>query len=338
MSLTTSYDSDWEWGWKTPLLLFSGTESTEVEAFLASPLTEFDLKAASRHLDESLAKLKTSRIGIRFERIQEALMRAHPKTASLRAGIQIPGVTEIDLLHKLHSLPDTSIHWEVAVKFYLAIDPKGSKEPSRWIGPSLQDTLGIKMRTIRERQLCALKDPKVRTSLGIPETEKIIAIPKVHGVLFVPWRPSLSLHSFTDRLESPDGVVPESGRGLWIRESDADAFLSALRDEHGSSLRIFILQDRKEWIRSHTRGEWLTPGVGLPEILNSEKTLKDYFNFRLKKEAPGSPPEKEPLQGMLILKEESRVSEFRFFCVPDAWLDHAEGALETLKPRSRIKE
>jgi len=324
LSSTPNYDSNWEWGWKTPLLLFSGAVPAPVTEFLASPLTDFDLESASNRLNERLSELKTSRIGIRFERIQEALMRSHPETTTLRSGIQIPGVTEIDLLQKLRSLPDTTIHWEVAVKFYLAIDAKGSRDADRWIGPSQKDSLGIKMRTIWDRQLTVLKDPKVRASLGIPETEKILALPKVHGVLFSPW-PS-------QKLEFPEGVSPDCQRGVWVHESDTTKFLASLRAEHGSALRIFILQDRKEWIRDHTREEWLTKGEGLPEVLSDELSLKNYFNYRLKTLRPSDSQEKEPFQGMLLLDGR----ELRFFCVPDTWAKRAEGALECLKARSRI--
>lgn len=315
----SSFSAEWEWGWKTPLLLFpSPTFSADLSLlspsilrFLSTPLSDFPLEKARALLTAHLSSLKTSRVGIRFERIQEALFESHPDTESLRAGIQIPGITEIDLLHKLRTLPSTTIHWEIAIKFYLSLDPDGSVDPDRWIGPSKKDTLGVKMRAVRDRQLAVLKDPKICRSLGIPENEAILALPKVHGVLFTPWSPGTSLASPWLR---PPGVTPDAQRGFWFSETDSSHFISFLRKHHPTA-RLYILNERKEWIRSHTRSEWIHPGEGFLEVPHDENSLKSYFNYRLKTHSSPDSPEKEPFQGTLILADQ----EIRFFCVPDAW-------------------
>lgn len=337
MSEGSPFSSEWEWGWKTPLLLFpSPTFSADlsalprsVECFLSTPLTEFRLENATDYLSDRLANLKTSRVGIRFERIQEALFKAHPDTESVRAGIQIPSITEIDLLHKLRTLPGTTIHWEVAVKFYLSMDAHGSLDADRWIGPSQKDALGVKMRAVRDRQLAVLKDSTIAASLGIPGGETILALPKVHGVLFTPWTPDASLSHPSIQ---PLGVTPYGQRGLWFSESSSPAFLSFLRKKHPAA-RLFIMNDRKEWIRSHTREEWIHSGEGFLEVPASETSLKNYFNYRLKTHMNSDSPEKEPFQGTLLIGNQ----ETRFFCVPDSWQGTAEGALESLKAKSRIK-
>ncbi len=337
MSEVPDFSSEWEWGWKTPLLLFPSTDFSRgpdalppaISALIAAPLDEFDLFRATQILAESFANLKTSRVGIRFERIQAALFRSHPATASLRTGIQIPEVTEIDLLQKIHALPGVVIHWEVAVKFYLAMDPDGSNDPDRWIGPSQKDSLGVKMRAVRDRQLAALSNPRHARAVGISEDEKLYALPKVHGVLFTPWKSGMPYPSPT---KNPPGVNPNGMRGIWFSESDSEKFLRERANRFPND-RIFILHDRKEWIRCHRRAEWISRAGGMPEIFTEETNLKNHFNFRLKTLTGSDSPEKEPFQGLIIHGGE----EIRFFCVPDSWADTAEGSLETLRARSRIK-
>lgn len=335
--IINSFSSEWEWGWKTPLLLFPSPSFSEdlshlptpLVRFLSTPLSDFPLENAERYLLDRLEHLKTSRIGIRFERIQEALFQTHPDTESVRAGLQIPGITEIDLLHKLRTLPGTTLHWEIAVKFYLAVDSAGSDDPDRWIGPSQKDALGVKMRAVRDRQLAVLKDPKIAASIGIPEGETILALPKIHGVLFTPWSLASSLTPSSLR---PPGVTPNGQRGLWFSETDSAPFLKFIRAEHPEA-RLYILNDRKEWIRSHIRSEWIHPSLGFLEVPESETSLKKYFNFRPKTQLSSTSPEKEPFQGVLL----SSGKEIRFFCVPDSWKNTAEGALESLKAKSRIR-
>ncbi len=94
------HHAEWEWGWKTPLLLrFQAPR--RVRDFLETPLEKIDLVEAEAGFSRRIAELRSSRIGMRFERVQEALFRTHPDTESLRTGLVIPGKTEIDLLHRL---------------------------------------------------------------------------------------------------------------------------------------------------------------------------------------------------------------------------------------------
>ncbi len=313
------YESEWEWGWKSPLLLFPSSDflspithlPLSVRTFLTTPLTELDLSRGEAFLSEKLAHLKTTRIGVKFERIQESLFTAHPDTESVRAGIQIPGITEIDLLHRLHSLPSTVIHWEVAIKFYLALDEGGSTDADRWVGPAGIDTLGKKMRAIRDRQLSVLKNPEIALKIGIPETDTILRLPKVHGILFTPWKSSSPiLHGKPDSL--PPGVTSDGLRGIWFHESHSGEFLSAARLEFPNA-RIFILHAHSEWIRSHLKIEWIGTPPGTLEVSRDTTHLKNYFNTRPELSPGSDSPGKEPFQGIIL--DSGR--EIRFFCVPD---------------------
>jgi hypothetical protein len=319
--------AEWEWGWKTPLLLrFPDEPPAEVSAFLATPLERIALAEAEASFTRRTAELRTSRIGIRFERVQAALFDAHPDTRSLRTNLVIPGKTEIDLLHRLRTLPDTIIHWEVAVKFYLGLDVGGSLEADRFIGPSLKDTLGIKTRAIFGRQLAVLTDPTVRASLGaafgILPGDAVLRLPKVHGILFLPF------HGRVERRRPPT-VTAEGLRGAWTPIDRLPEFIASVEAETGDAkARVRWLRDRTDWIRDPARvlGETVdeTPLKG---FLNSGLALRFQSHFA---------DHGEPIQATVLMGGKAP-TEFRFFVVPSGWPDKAERELETLRGGSRIK-
>lgn len=322
--MPSPYRAEWEWGWNTPLLLrFRETPPPEVSDFLGTPLEGLTLERADRSFAGRVAELRTSRIGIRFERVQEALFRAHADTESLRPGLVVPGRTEIDLLHRLRSLPGTAIHWEVAVKFYLGLDDGGSADADRFIGPSLRDTLGLKSRAIFGRQLAVLDDPEVRLrhgdSFGISPDDRVIALPKVHGILFHPFRGR-------DEKVRPPEVAENGMRGAWVPHDQLDEFFESLSPEAGT--RVRWLRDRQDWIRDQNR---------VPAQAENESELNSWLNSSLATRlqshfASGG----EPIQAV-VLSPNPDDSELRFFVVPKDWRDAAERGLETLRGESRIK-
>lgn len=292
------HEAEWEWGWKTPLLLRFGAQTPgAIHEFLDTPLERLDLKRAEDELEKSLAALRTYRLGVRFERIQSALLAAHPDTADLRSGLVVPGKTEIDFLHRLHSLPGTLVHWELAVKFYLGLDDNGSSDPDRFVGPSLKDTLGKKLRTVFNRQLSILEDPLVRSqyasAFGIREDDHILPLPKIHGVLFDPYTRS------TPTLR-PDLISEKGLRGIWAEFPD---FVDLLEREKPTGFQILF--DRQDWIRKTER-------TNFKHYLNSplETRLQSHFS------EIGT-----PIQGALY--SENSEEETRFFLVPKGWRDAA---------------
>lgn len=296
-----SFRSEWEWGWKTPLLLDPSAFSPDSEILpeLLSPkyLDSFPFSEADTLLEQKLHALKSSRVGLRFERIQEVLFHFHPRTLELRASIMIPGRTEIDLLQQIER--DLYIHWEIAAKFYFALDPGGSEDPFRWVGASLQDCLGLKIRTIRERQLRALADAPERHFVGIEENARVFAFPKVHGVLFLPREKAPT--------SLPPGVSPGGLRGIWIPASEFPEFFTECR-ANGSHLRA--LGDRKQWIQDQR----LISGI-------AEET---------------QPSKIEKPEQFTILSNDGK-TETRLFVVPDDWRERAEGALDSLIQAGKIK-
>lgn len=312
--------AEWEWGWNTPLLLRFEAPA-EIREFLAAPLEDFDLAAAERTLAARIAELNTYRIGVYFERVQEALFRAHPGTGSLRTSLVVPGRTEIDLLHRLRALPGTIIHWEVAVKYYLCLDESGSRDPDRYVGPSLKDTLGVKLRTIFRRQLPILADPGIRSAyagaFGIFPHDRILPIPKMHGLLYLPFRGRAERHR-------PDEVVSGRSGGAWCTHSEVQAFLDSVQDELGPSARVRLLRDRYDWLRETARIERREDEVPLKNYLNSSLAARIQSHFT---ENTG------PLHCSILGDR----GELRFFVVAEGWRDEAERKLETFRVGGRMK-
>jgi hypothetical protein len=316
---------EWEWGWKTPLLLdpLAFAQASEPsDLALLPPLLEdildptllnrISLNDADATLTEALDRLKTSRVGLRFERVQETLFRAHPHTLELRASVPVGQRTEIDLLQRVET--DFLLHWEVAVKFYLALDPGGSTDPMRWVGPSLRDALGRKLRTIREKQLGALLTPEDRFSIGLATRDRVVALPKVHGVLFLPLD---SPNDPAPALRNPEGVSPQGLRGTWMKSSDVAEYFSAL--EEGARIRALI--DRKEWIRDQRLVD------GTPSEIPSRDLARQIAEAI---ESSATPAHFAVVFGRVR-------PEFRFFVVPNAWPAQAEAALDSFASPGRIK-
>lgn len=322
--------AEWEWGWKTPLLLrlesaLHAGESpipSEIRDFLETPLSSLALADAERILETRIAELRTYRIGVYFERVQEALFLAHPGTRSLRTSLIVPGRTEIDLLHRIHSLPGTVIHWEVAVKYYLGLDAMGSTDAHRYVGPSLKDTLGVKMRTIYNRQLPILTEPAIReklgASFGIEPDEKILRMPKVQGLLYAPFRG-------LNELRRPAEVLPGTAGGAWCSHGELTEFLASAASTAQTGARIRWMRDRYDWLRESR----------LLERPEDEAELKDYLKSSLKERWDRHFQDStEPIHATILDAEK----ELRFFIVADGWGEEAERKLETLRAGSRIKE
>jgi hypothetical protein len=321
---------EWEWGWKTPLLLdpLAFAASSDASLLARAPKLISELLDPSwidrlpfPQADEALAAcfegLKTSRVGIRFERVQEVLLRLHPRTLDLRAGIQIARKTEVDLLQRIE--PDSLIHWEIAVKFYLALDPVGSPDPVRWVGPGLRDTLGSKMRRIRERQLPALASLEDREAIGLSPRDRVLALPKIHGILFLPFAAAPSGAS-TGTPENPEGISESGLRGVWCESAHLSAYFSEVLRQSGTP-RIRSLDDRKEWIRDQRLVD------GIPE-----ETPSDALASRISQKIEASG---EPAQFAVVDRE--RKSEARFFVVPDGWRIRAEAAMDSLRSPGKLK-
>jgi hypothetical protein len=307
---------EWEWGWRSPLLCAPDPRAPSLSlpdrfSDLLDPslLDRIDLDEADRLLERSLAGLTTSRLGVRFERVQETLFRLHPATRSLRANLAIPGRTEVDLLQE--TVSGDLLHWEIAVKFYLGLDSGGSTDAGRWIGPGLRDTLGAKLRVIRERQLGALETLEGRRVVGLADDAPVRAFAKVHGILF---RPLESTARPGASITLPAGVRAEAPRGLWAPLSTLGRALEAISDTKPG---FRLLSDRNRWIQDQRYV------AGTPWESPTREFLESIRAAVL--------PEGRPV--MIASSRE----DLRLFVVPDDWASRAHAAVDTIRASGRIE-
>ena len=78
-----------------------------------------------------------------------------------------------------------TIHWEVAVKFYLGIGD--TREMCHWHGPQLRDRLDIKVQHLRQRQSLISKDPRVSRWLSTQGIHIDQCAVILKGRLYYPW-------------------------------------------------------------------------------------------------------------------------------------------------------
>jgi hypothetical protein len=104
-------------------------------------------------LQSALTKLKTKRLGERFECLVEQWLNISPnyrcliKNQQLRSNKQTLG--EIDFIIE-ETTSHKIIHLEVAIKFYLGIDDLSAAK--NWYGPNLKDRLDIKLNNLATHQ------------------------------------------------------------------------------------------------------------------------------------------------------------------------------------------
>lgn len=125
-------------------------------------------------------------------------------------------------------------HWEVAVKFYLGVQPGG--DPAHWVGPGLSDRLDRKLSRLLSHQLALTRTPEgaaLLRQMGLPPPRPVCLL---KGRLFYPagCRPADW---------APTHALPGHPAGWWC---DHAAFR---RDYAGRPLR---------WIRL-PKTHWLTP-------------------------------------------------------------------------------
>jgi len=153
-----------------------------------------------------LEKVKSKRLGLRFEALVAYWIKISPNYKLLEQNIQIikEGHTfgEMDFIIK-EVCSQKVIHLEVAVKFYLGSPPY--EDPFHWFGTNTQDQLGKKIAHLKTRQ----------TQLGKTHAnylkERGIEIDKQHcflkGRLFYP----LGFDA------PPNGVTSNHLRGRWFK-------------------------------------------------------------------------------------------------------------------------
>lgn len=139
-------------------------------------------------LDALIAGQKDRRLGKYFETLWFYWLSHNKRFDIVENNVQIiiDGETlgEIDFV-LFDNVTRQTIHWEVAIKFYLGIGD--TREMRHWHGPQLRDRLDIKVQHLRHRQSLISKDRRVSRWLktqGIHIDQCAVIL---KGRLYYPW-------------------------------------------------------------------------------------------------------------------------------------------------------
>lgn len=163
-------------------------------------------------LDNLLAEQRDRRLGKYFETLWLFWLCHNPRYQVIEKNLQIiiDGETlgEIDFI-VLDKVTKKTMHWEVAVKFYLGVGD--TSEMSNWHGPNLRDRLDIKVEHLLHRQSVIARDRRVaqwlkQGGLHIDECAVILK-----GRLYYPWNQNASKGVISPRQCSADHL-----RSWWL--------------------------------------------------------------------------------------------------------------------------
>jgi hypothetical protein len=230
--------------------------------FFESDLNTFQDHLNSLDKDPSplvdfLASKNTHRLGHYFEALVYYWLSVSKRFEILTSNQPLRdkrGITkgEVDLI--VRDTRTTKIeHWELAVKFYLALP--GEKEPL-FIGPNANDYLHLKLQKLVEHQCGILKTEEgiqLLTDLNIQEVE---------ARLFV--KGALYYHPKKKNSVSP-AINPLHNKGWWIYYKEAQEFLKEDCQ--------FLLLHKKDWLSSVSLNESSLSKSDCLALLDSE--LKD---------------------------------------------------------------
>jgi len=231
-------------------------------------------------LENMLAQQKDRRLGKYFETLWFYWFSKHPRYEILENNLQIiiDGETlgEIDFI-VLDKTSKQTVHWEVAVKFYLGVDD--TSKMSNWHGPNLRDRLDIKVQHLLQRQSVVSKDQRVRQWL----TEKGLYIDQcaviLKGRLYYPWHSQksyvaqdvvrLRLEEVLMARSSPPQCSAEHLRSWWFKENQFDAefdnnqcFLPLIKQGWMESISTVIGKDcytKKQIFNTVSDKKWRFP-------------------------------------------------------------------------------
>lgn len=176
-------------------------------------------------LDELLAGRRDRRLGKYFETLWFYWLSHHPRYQLIENNLQVifDGETlgEIDFI-VFDKLTRQTMHWEVAVKFYLGVGDV--RDMSNWYGPNLRDRLDIKVEHLLQRQSVITRDNRVihwlkQQGISIDQCTVILK-----GRLYYPGHYFGRLYQSSDSLEaiSPALCAPDHLYSMWLSQSDFD--------------------------------------------------------------------------------------------------------------------
>lgn len=176
-------------------------------------------------LDELLVGQKDRRLGKYFETLWSYWISHHPRYQLVENNLQIiiDGETlgEIDFI-VFDKLTGKTMHWEVAVKFYLGVGD--TRVMSNWHGPNLRDRLDIKVGHLLYRQSSISRDRRVAKWLKVRGIRIDQCMVILKGRLYYPWEDALPFLQNGTSLStiSPSLCAPAHESGLWLTQKKLD--------------------------------------------------------------------------------------------------------------------
>lgn len=156
------------------------------------------------------ANLQRFRLGRHFEQLVGAWVQHHHDWQILKRNLQVFSadrtIGEFDLIVKSG---ETTEHWELAIKFYLATD--SGRHLSQWYGPNPEDRFDGKYTRLTTHQLTLARQSAARATLIDSDIRIDAARGFIKGRLFYPY-----LKFFDASLKSPDEVNPGHEHGWWM--------------------------------------------------------------------------------------------------------------------------
>ena len=147
-------------------------------------------------------------------------------------------IGELDCLINKSS---ANTHLEIVYKFYL-YDPSFTEELDRWIGPNRKDSLVLKLRKLKEKQLPLLHQPETIKILDHLHIDSSQCIQQVYfkAQLFVPYQAITSTYPLVNK---------DCIKGFYIRQSELRLFEEL----------VFYIPAKLDWLAEpYTDVEWLS--------------------------------------------------------------------------------
>ena len=176
-------------------------------------------------LEKLLAQQKDRRLGKYFETMWAYWFERHPRYQIIASNLQIiiDGETlgEMDFI-VLDRRSGKTMHWEVAVKFYLGVGD--TRRLSGWHGPNLRDRLDLKVAHLQDRQSALSDDARVRRWLQQQSIEIEQCAVILKGRLYYPWtiRNEQLPESAVIQKHCPAECAPQHEYGWWLTRSQFD--------------------------------------------------------------------------------------------------------------------
>ena len=163
-------------------------------------------------LNKLLADQRDRRLGKYFETLWFFWLSHNPRYQVIENNLQIiiDGETlgEIDFI-VLDKVTKKTMHWEVAVKFYLGLGD--TSEMSHWHGPNLRDRLDIKVEHLLHRQSVITRDQRVALWLKQRGLRIDACTVILKGRLYYPWGQDISQDVISPKQSSADHL-----RSWWL--------------------------------------------------------------------------------------------------------------------------